>query len=99
MPRKVGKPVPAYPAFLRDGRGACATADPNLFTEVGDRGKRRNLRVAEAKRVCLGCPFRPECAAWALATNQTGVWGGMSDEDRAAARRKAAGGYPSRVAA
>lgn len=90
MSRKiVGNPIPAYPAFLRERRGNCAGVDPDLFTEYGDRGGTRAARVAAAKLICAGCPFREECEAWALRTNQTGVWGGTSDADRAWRRRRA----------
>lgn len=99
MPRTIPPPTRAYPLFLRDGRGHCAQVDPDLFTETGDRGAARRLRVAQAKAVCSGCPFRPECAAWALDTYQPGVYGGTSDEDRQATRRRRAGGYTRKAAA
>ena len=100
MPRLIGKPFPAYPPFLRDGRGHCMQVDPpDLFTDYGDRGAARRDRIAQAKAVCAGCPFRVPCATWAMDTNQTGVWGGMSDVDRQATRRKARNGYRRKEAA
>lgn len=51
----------------------CARTDPHLFHP--DRGE----SVAPAKRICAGCDVRPECLAYALATEQwCGVWGGLS---------------------
>jgi WhiB family redox-sensing transcriptional regulator len=99
MPRRIGPPVAAFPYFIRDGRGHCRHVDPELFTEIGDRGEKRRKRVEDAKQVCAGCPFRVACAQWALDTNQLGVWGGTSDQDRQALRRKAAGGYQRKLAA
>lgn len=46
-----------------------------------------------AKEVCRECPFRALCLRWAVENDQKGVWGGTTDTDRAAQRRKARGGY------
>lgn len=32
--------------------------------------------TTQAREVCLGCPARPECAAWAAIDKYTGVAGG-----------------------
>lgn len=29
-----------------------------------------------ARKVCAGCPIRPDCADFAARTGQSGVWGG-----------------------
>jgi len=43
----------------------------------------RRLREAAAKRVCGGCPVRPQCATHALRVGEEyGVWGGFSETDR-----------------
>lgn len=88
--KKIPPPTAAYPVFLRNGWGRCADPklDPNLFTEVSDRGEERRKRIAAAKLVCAGCPFQERCAAWAVDTNQTGVWGGTTSDDRAWTRRR-----------
>lgn len=74
--------VAAYPPFLRDGQGKCADADPELFVTEGDRGARRARRLIEARSICATCPFRVPCAQWADDTNQSGVWGGTTTEQR-----------------
>lgn len=65
----------------------CAQTDPEaFFPEKGGSPK-------VAKKVCVGCPVRPECLEYALATDQRfGVWGGMSEGQRRKLRkaRKAA---------
>src|SRR4029450_8391295 len=43
----------------------------------------RRLREAAAKRLCLGCPVRAECATHALTVGEEyGVWGGFSETER-----------------
>jgi WhiB family redox-sensing transcriptional regulator len=65
--------------------GACRDADAALFFSAeGERGSRRESREAAAKAVCRRCPVRGKCAAHALAAGEAhGVWGGMSEVDRA----------------
>ena len=63
--------------------GACRGADPGLF--FIERGG----STAEAKRVCRGCSVREECLEWAVTTNERfGVWGGKSEKERRAERRR-----------
>ena len=61
---------------------ACAEVDPELwFPEQGDP-------AITAKRICVGCPVRRECLAFALRTNErSGVWGGLSTVERRPLRR------------
>ncbi|MFD7713487.1 WhiB family transcriptional regulator [Streptomyces sp. NPDC059785] len=69
---------------------ACRTVDPDLFFPVGDTGP-AVLQVREAKAVCEVCPVRAECLRWALDTGQSvGVWGGTSETERRALRRRTA---------
>ena len=64
--------------------GACRGADVTLFFPDNERGSRRAAREAAAKAICRRCPVQRECAAYALATpGPYGVWGGISEADRA----------------
>lgn len=45
-------------------------------------GKR--LREHRARRLCQGCPFFLDCALHGLEHEEFGVWGGLSEHDRAA---------------
>jgi WhiB family redox-sensing transcriptional regulator len=69
---------------------ACRTVDPDLFFPIGTTGP-AFLQILEAKAVCQGCAVREECLEWALETGQSiGVWGGTSENERRALRRRAA---------
>jgi WhiB family redox-sensing transcriptional regulator len=66
---------------------ACLSADPELFFPVSQAGKALE-EAAEAKAICAGCAVRSECLAFALRTRQPyGIWGGMTEEERASSRR------------
>lgn len=42
-----------------------------------------------ARRVCAGCPVRPECLDYALDCSiRHGLWGGLSPRERAALNRR-----------
>jgi WhiB family transcriptional regulator, redox-sensing transcriptional regulator len=42
-----------------------------------------------AVKVCRGCPVRPDCLEFALNdTNQYGVWGGLTEDERKELRRR-----------
>ena len=48
-------------------------------------------QAAEAKAVCRECTVQAICLQWALDNNQdSGVWGGMSEEERRSLKRRAA---------
>ena len=68
----------------------CRDTDPELFFPIGTTGQAL-LQIAKAKSVCCQCPVTVECLEFALETNQdTGIWGGASEEERRQIRRDAA---------
>jgi WhiB family redox-sensing transcriptional regulator len=68
---------------------ACRGADPELFFPIGTTGPALR-QVQEAKRICLTCPARTQCLAWALDQGVTdGVWGGTTQDERRAIRSRA----------
>lgn len=73
----------------RDWRtlAACRGADADLFFPVGTQGPALT-QIAEAKQVCMGCPVRHPCLDFAVTTRQAGVWGGATEEERHAERRR-----------
>ena len=72
-------------------RGVCGEEDPELFFPIGNTGPAL-LQIEEAKAVCRRCPVMNECLQWALNGRlaEFGVWGGLSEDERAAMRRRAA---------
>jgi len=68
----------------------CRDEDPELFFPIGTTGPAA-LQVEEAKAVCGRCPSVTDCLQWALDTGQdAGVWGGMSEDERRALKRRGA---------
>ena len=68
----------------------CRDEDPELFFHVGTSGPAL-MQIAEAKTVCRRCPVTEQCLAWALESGQdAGVWGGMSEAERRALKRRGA---------
>lgn len=69
---------------------ACLTEDPELFFPIGNTGPAL-LQIDAAKAVCQRCPVIDECLQWAMSNGQdSGVWGGMSEDERRALKRRRA---------
>lgn len=66
-------------------RAACRGLDSALFFHPdGERGPSRTQRENRAKAVCTGCPVVRQCRAHALVVGEPyGVWGGLSEHERA----------------
>ncbi|MEV6421740.1 WhiB family transcriptional regulator [Streptomyces sp. NPDC051662] len=68
----------------------CREEDPELFFPIGNTGPAL-LQIEEAKAVCRLCPVMEQCLQWALESRQdSGVWGGLSEDERRAMKRRAA---------
>lgn len=69
-------------------RGACREADDTLFFHPeGESGAAKEQRISAAKEVCAGCSVRALCRDYALSSGEPfGIWGGMSEDEREAAR-------------
>ena len=58
--------------------GACRGADPELFFPPTDE------EAAVAKSYCATCPVRVTCLAFSIERNERfGVWGGLTEKERA----------------
>jgi len=69
-------------------RASCRSVDPDLFFPVGTTGLAVE-QIDSAKAVCDACPVNEPCLEYALATNQdSGIWGGTSEEERRSLRRQ-----------
>lgn len=68
----------------------CRDTDPELFFPIGATGMAL-VQIDRAKEVCGECIVRSACLDFALGTNQdSGVWGGLSEEERRVIRRQRA---------
>ncbi len=69
---------------------ACREEDPELFFPIGNTGPAL-LQIEDARAVCRRCPSQEPCLQWALETGQdAGVWGGLSEDERRALKRRTA---------
>jgi WhiB family redox-sensing transcriptional regulator len=69
-------------------KAACGSEDPELFFPIGNTGP-AILQAEEAKQVCRRCEVREQCLEWALNKPEDhGVWGGLSEDERRALKRK-----------
>ncbi|MGV0635822.1 WhiB family transcriptional regulator [Mycolicibacillus trivialis] len=70
--------------------GACRGADSSVFFHPdGERGTERLLREQRAKALCRTCPVLAECRAHALRVAEPyGIWGGLSESERARLLRR-----------
>lgn len=69
----------------------CRDEDPELFFPIGDTGPALE-QIDAAKAICHRCPVATQCLTWALESGQdVGVWGGMSEGERRASKRRTTG--------
>ena len=66
----------------------CRDTDPELFFPVGTTGNAL-YQIDRAKQVCTECTVSEQCLDFALDTNQdSGIWGGLTEEERRVIRRR-----------
>jgi WhiB family redox-sensing transcriptional regulator len=72
---------------------ACVGADLDLFfPELPGEAE-------EAKRICAGCPVKPECLRHAVNSPEHGIWAGTDEDERRGLRRNMLRSQRARVAA
>lgn len=84
---------PEKPAWMSEGE--CRGIDPNIFFAEPGNGHdpEQTSMLADAKRICAGCPVREQCLEWALQRREAGIWGGTTENERRVIRRER-GGMP-----
>lgn len=84
MPQQPLAHVPSDAQWFWQDHGSCRDADPLLFFHPqNERGISRTHRDRSAKRICVGCDVRMECADYAVRAREPyGVWGGLSEDER-----------------
>lgn len=74
------------------GRALCAGMPTEVFfqPEPQGRGDRKNAPDphAKARAICERCPVIAECLTWAMERGEYGWWGGTTEMQRAALKRK-----------
>jgi WhiB family redox-sensing transcriptional regulator len=73
-------------------QAACLDEDPDLFFPIGNTGP-AVFQIKEAKEVCRRCDVVQTCRRWALDHSReaaAGVWGGLSEVELRAVRRREA---------
>jgi WhiB family redox-sensing transcriptional regulator len=82
--------IEEYTAMDWRHRALCRDEDPELFFPIGTTGPAL-VQIEQAKAVCHRCPVTQSCLEWALAAGQdSGVWGGLSEDERRALKRRQA---------
>ena len=67
---------------------ACLDDDPELFFPIGNTGPAQ-VQIEEANAVCGRCKVVETCLEWAMESGQDfGVWGGLSEDERRALKRR-----------
>ena len=67
---------------------ACRDEDPELFFPIGTTGPALS-QIEEARAICRRCSVVEDCLTWALESGQdAGVWGGLSEDERRALKRR-----------
>ena len=77
---------------------ACRGMDSaTFFHPRAERNAAREQRIAQAKAVCRTCPAIAACLAHALQVREPyGIWGGLSEDERAAMLGVESLRYPAR---
>jgi WhiB family transcriptional regulator, redox-sensing transcriptional regulator len=90
MPDLTRLPLRIADSYEWQAAAACRAADPHLFFHPeGDRGPARNKREAAALAICATCPVIQPCRRHGLNVREEhGVWGGLTENDRSAMRRR-----------
>lgn len=67
---------------------SCLHSDPDLFFPTPGAVNCAET-TARAKRICGACPVAASCLRWALDHDmRSGIWGGMSAEERRSLKRR-----------
>ena len=89
MPDVLGTAVPPGAQAWRwewQESAPCRGHEELFFHPPGEREPSRSLRDGAARDMCRRCPVRRECGQHALLMREPyGVWGGLTEEERATA--------------
>lgn len=86
MDRPAQLPVPVSEEWNWQLAATCRGMEVELFFHPArERRGQKQRRIDQAKAICNDCPVLEECRRYALQTREPyGIWGGLSEEERAA---------------
>lgn len=92
-------PGPAINSYEWQLHAACRGMNSDTFFHPPDeRTKARADRIAAAKAICRPCPAIAACRDHALSVREPyGIWGGLSEEERAERLGLYSLRYPARI--
>ena len=92
-------PGPALYQWDWQLQAACRGMDVAVFYHPpAERNAARGNRISSAKTICQACPVITECCEHALRVREPyGIWGGLSEDERADILGLASLRYPARV--
>lgn len=62
------------------GHPACTEHDPELWHPVSEA---QTNQIARAKSICRTCPIQGSCLQHATRHGEAGIWGGLTEAERA----------------
>ncbi|MGJ9411525.1 WhiB family transcriptional regulator [Aeromicrobium sp. CF4.19] len=79
-------PLPLQEVYEWQYDAACQGLESaRFFSPDAERGSRRRDREEQAKTICGSCPVLDRCREHALSAKEPyGVWGGLTEHERAA---------------
>lgn len=91
-------PAPQSAYWDWQTRAACRGMDSAVFFHpAAERDDARRQRIADAKKICWRCPALAACREHALRVREPyGIWGGLSEDERATALGLHSLRYPAR---
>ena len=92
-------PAPLIDNWDWQTQAACRGMDITVFFHPPDeRNAARERRVSQAKAICQTCPSIDACRDHALQAREPyGIWGGLSEHERAAVLGVHSLRYPARI--
>ena len=75
-------------------RGMASTI---FFHPPDERGPARENRIRDAKKVCQACPVRKHSGSRTESPRPYGIWGGLSEDERAQLLGVQSLRYPGRI--
>jgi len=67
---------------------SCATVGGDFWFPEKEKNGISQVDAKFAKSICRSCIHQSDCAEWGIQKETFGIWGGLTDMDRRAIRRR-----------